>query len=398
MNRDNCTYMDFAATSAVRPPEVTRAVVEFLEGCGATPGRGGHRLAIDAGRVALRCRMGLARILGLAGDPGRIAFMMNATHAINTAMWGTLRKGDAVVISVYDHNAVLRTAHRIARERGVEVRMLGGDAEGGVDLEAAERLLAGARLLVLNAASNVLGTLMPVRELARRAHAANALVLVDAAQSAGHLMTNVESDGVDLVAFTGHKGLLGIQGTGGLWVREGVEVEPFMTGGTGGDSKLRDMPPSYPDHLEAGTLNSPGLASLQAGIEWLQARGIERLHAQSAALKERLWEGLNSLAEIRVLSPRAPEGVSIVTVVPRTLDVPTLANRLDREHGVLTRAGLHCAPEAHRLIGSDDTGAVRFSLGWNTTEQDVDLAIDAVAQVTGAGRVFSAAVTEPPSC
>jgi cysteine desulfurase family protein len=390
--------MDFAATSAVRPPEVTRAVVEFLEGCGATPGRGGHRLAIDAGRTALKCRMALAKLLGIPGDPGRIAFMMNATHALNTAMWGTLRQGDAVVISVYDHNAVLRTAHRIARERGVEIRSLCGNLEGGVNLKEAERLLHGARLLVINAASNVLGTLMPVRALAQLARKAGALVLVDAAQSAGHLVTNIEADDVDLVAFTGHKGMLGIQGTGGLWVKEGVEVEPFLTGGTGGDSKLRDMPPSYPDHLEAGTLSAPGLASLLAGIEWLQAHGVEKLHERGAALKERLWDGLNNISEVRVLSPRAPDGVSIVTIVPRSVDVPTLANRLDREHGVLTRAGLHCAPEAHRLLGSDETGAVRFSLGWNSTEDDVDCAIDAVAHVTGAVKVFSAAATEPPSC
>ena len=398
MSRDKCTYMDFAATSAVRPPEVTQAVVDFLEGCGATPGRGGHRLAIDAGRLALRCRMALARLLGLPGDPGRIAFMFNATHAINTGMWGTLRQGDVVVISAYDHNAVLRTAHRLSKERGVEVRMITGDAEGAVDLVEAERLLEGARLLVVNAASNVLSTTMPVRELTRLAHGAGALVLVDAAQSAGHLEAAADADGVDLVGFTGHKGLLGIQGTGGLWVREGVDVEPFMTGGTGGDSTMRDMPPSYPDHLEAGTLSAPGLASLLAGMEWIQARGVAALHEHASALKARLWDGLNNIPEIRVLSPRAPDGVALVTVAPRNMDVPTLANRLDREHGVLTRAGLHCAPEAHRLLGSDRTGAVRFSLGWNTSEQDVDLAVEAVAQVTGAGRVYSSAIPETPSC
>jgi cysteine desulfurase/selenocysteine lyase len=398
VSRDKCTYMDFAATSAVRPPEVTQAVVDFLEGCGATPGRGGHRLAIDAGRLALRCRMAVARLLGLPGDPGRIAFMFNATHAINTGMWGTLRQGDAVVISAYDHNAVLRTAHRLSKERGVQVRMITGDAEGGVDLGEAERLLEGARLLVVNAASNVLSTMMPVRELTRLAHDAGALVLVDAAQSAGHLEAAADADGVDLVGFTGHKGLLGIQGTGGLWVREGVDVEPFMTGGTGGDSTMRDMPPSYPDHLEAGTLSAPGLASLLAGMEWIQARGVAALHEHASALKARLWDGLNNIPEIRVLSPRAPDGVALVTVVPRNMDVPTLANRLDREHGVLTRAGLHCAPEAHRLLGSDRTGAVRFSLGWSTTEQDIDLAVEAVAQVSGAGRVYSSAVPETPSC
>lgn len=398
MTRDDVIYLDFAATSALRPPEVTQAVTDFLTGCGATPGRGGHRLAIDAGRVALRCRLALARLLGLPGDPGRIAFMSNATHALNTAMWGTVRTGEAVVISAYDHNAVLRTAHRLHQQRAVAVRMLTGSPDGAIDFREAERLLAGARLLVLNAVSNVLGTALPIRALSKLAHDAGALVLVDAAQSAGHLHSNAQHDGVDLIAFTGHKGLLGIQGVGGLWVREGLDVEPLLTGGTGGDSKLRDMPPAYPDHLEAGTCCSAGIASVLAGIEWIQAHTLESIHAQGAALKRRLWDGLNAIPGVNVLSPRAPSGAAVVTVVPVSMDVPTMATRLDREHGVLTRAGLHCAPEAHRVLGSDATGAVRFSLGWCTTEQQIDQALEAVAQVTGAGKVFSMSLPEVPSC
>ena len=398
MSRDNLVYMDFGATAAIRPPEVTRAIVDFLECCGATPGRGGHRLAIDAGRTALRCRMALAKLLGLPGDPGRIAFMMNATHAINTAMWGTLRDGDAVVISAYDHNAVLRTAHRLNKERSVDVRMLSGAPDGSVDFEEAKRLLQGAKLLVLNAVSNVLGTPMPVRELAGLARDAGALVLVDVAQSAGHEHNDAKADGVDLVAFTGHKGLLGIQGIGGLWVREGVDCEPLLTGGTGGDSKLRDMPPAYPDHLEAGTPCSPGIASVLAGIDWLNKRGIAELHDQSSALKLRLWDGLSAIPNVRVLSPRNPNGAALVTIVSDQVDVPTMATRLDREHNVLTRPGLHCAPEAHRLLGSDQTGAVRFSLGWCTTAQQVDHAIEAVEQVVAAKVHSGAALSEPPTC
>jgi selenocysteine lyase/cysteine desulfurase len=390
--------MDFAATSALRPPEVIRAVSDFLGACGATPGRGGHRLAIDAGRVALRCRMALAKMLDLPGDPGRTAFMLNATHAINTAMWGVLGPRDVVVISAYDHNAVLRTAHRLSQERGVQVRMITGAPDGSVDLGEVDRLLDGARLLVVNAVSNVLGTAMPVAELTRRAHSAGALVLVDAAQSAGHQHSSAKQDGVDLVAFTGHKGLLGIQGVGGLWVREGLDVRPLLTGGTGGDSTLRDMPPSYPDHLEAGTGCSAGIASVLAGIEWIQKRSLAAIHEQSSALKVRLWDGLNAISEVQVLSPRDPDGAAVVTIVPRSMDVPTLANRLDREHNVLTRAGLHCAPEAHRLLGSDQHGAVRFSLGWCSTEEQVDHAVESVAQVTSAGKVFSAAPTEAPTC
>jgi cysteine desulfurase/selenocysteine lyase len=389
----DCIYMDFAATSAKRPPEVTQAVVDYLNGCGASPGRGGHRLAVDAARVALRCRMAIARLLHIPGDPGRISFMFNATHALNTALWGTLRNGDAVVTTAYDHNAVLRPVHQLAQERGVEVRMLAGALDGSIDLDAARKALKGARLLVINSVSNVFGTPLPVRELTTMAHEAGALVLIDAAQSAGHLHVDIAADGVDMVALTGHKGMLGPQGTGALWVREGIDVDPMMRGGTGGDSLLRDMPASYPDHLEAGTPNAPGIAGLLAGIEWVRARGVDMLHQQGSALKSRLRSGFSSIPGVRVLSPHSDDGVAIVTIVAETIDVPTLAARLDKEHGVLTRPGLHCAPEAHRVLGTDQTGAVRFSLGWSTTEADVDHAIDAVAQVVGARKTF--AVSEP---
>jgi cysteine desulfurase / selenocysteine lyase len=385
----DCIYMDFAATSAKRPREVTQAVVDYLNGCGASPGRGGHRLAVDASRVALRCRMALARLLNIPGDPGRVTFMFNATHALNTALWGTLRGGETVVITAYDHNAVLRPVHQLANERGVTVRMLAGSPDGSVSLEGAAKALNGARLLVINSVSNVLGTPLPVRELTAMAHAAGALVLVDAAQSAGHSHVDVAADDVDMVALTGHKGLLGPQGTGALWVREGIDVDPMLRGGTGGDSLLREMPASYPDHLEAGTPNAPGIAGLLAGIEWVRARGVAALHRHGAALKTRLRTGFCEIPGVRVLSPASDDGAAIVTIVADDIDVPTLAARLDKEHGVLTRPGLHCAPEAHRVLGTDKTGAVRFSLGWSTTEQDVDRAVEAVAQVVGARKVFA---------
>jgi selenocysteine lyase/cysteine desulfurase len=323
-------------------------------------------------------------LLGIPGDPGRVAFMFNATHAVNTAMWGVLQQGDVVVITAYDHNAVLRPAHQLARERGVQVRMLEGAADGSIDLDQARTALQGARLLVINAVSNVLGTRLPVAELTQLAHAAGALVLVDAAQSAGHMNVNVAADDVDMVALTGHKGLLGPQGTGALWVREGIEIEPMLRGGTGGDSALREMPAAYPDHLEAGTPNAPGLAGLLAGIEWIKARGVDTLHQHGAELKARLRAGFLAMPGVRVLSPHSDDGAAIVTIVTDQVDVPTLASRIDKEFGVLTRPGLHCAPEAHRVLGTEKTGAVRFSLGWCSTADQVDCAIDAVAQVTGA--------------
>jgi len=382
-------YFDYAATAAVRPPEVVAAVTGYLNDVGATPGRGGHRLAIEAGRVALRCRRALASLLGIPGDAGRIVFTHNATHALNTALAGVLRAGDAVVVTQLDHNAVLRPVHARVRRLGIECRMVPADAAGALDGAALDRMLDGARLLTINAASNVLGTALDVGALTRRAHDAGALVLVDLAQSAGHIPFDAAVAGVDMVAVTGHKALLGPQGTGALWVREGLELDPLLTGGTGGDSTSRDMPAAYPDHLEAGTLNGPGIAGLLAGIDWVRRRGVAQLRAEASALKERLRAGLSSIAGVRVLSPAAPDGAPVVTIAADRMDPSTLAARLDRDHGVLTRAGLHCAPEAHRILGTLSTGAVRFSAGWATTAEDVDRAVEAVAAVVGAGRVHA---------
>lgn len=378
-------YLDYAATSAVRPAEVSDAVARYLRDVGATPGRSGHHLAVEAGRITFRCRAALARLIGASGDPGRIAFFPNATWALNAALHGLLRPGDRIVRTALDHNAVRRPAAYLA-SRGVEVTVIGAAADGSIDLAELDDALKGdgrpARLLALPHASNVLGCVLPVAEMARAAHAAGALVLVDAAQSAGHVPIDVEVMGIDVLAFTGHKGLLGPQGTGGLWVREGVDIDPVFSGGTGGDSMPSGMPEAMPDRLEPGTLNGPGIAGLLAGVEWIEAHGgVDTQHAREAALKARLRAGLAEVPGVRLLSPAAPEGVGIVTMALDGIAPDRLAHRLDREHGVMVRAGLHCAPDAHRVLGCAEEGAVRFSIGWATTGDDVDAAAAAVASI-----------------
>lgn len=382
LNLERTHYLDFAATSALRPPQVAEAVQRFLTRVGATPGRGGHRLAVEAGRMALRCRQAVARVLGLHGDPGQVAFFLNATQGLNAALHGLLRAGDTVVVTVYDHNSVLRPVHWLQRERGVHVRLVGGDADGSLDLEGLLEALDGARLLVVNAASNVLGTTLPLVEASELAREVGALVLVDAAQWAGHFTESLADSGADLVAFTGHKGLLGPQGIGGLWVREGVELETLFAGGTGGSSVQRDMPSQYPDRLEAGSGNAPGMAGLLAGIGYLESEGVEVLHRKEMRLKAVLRDGLDSLSGVRVLSPPARKGVGIVTVVSDRISPSELAQRLDREWGVLVRHGLNCAPEVHKMLGTQEEGVVRFSLGWASTPEDVEAALRGTDSIT----------------
>lgn len=377
-------YLDHAATSAVRPPAVAQAVAAYITDVGATPGRGGHQLALEAGRIVLRARQLVGRVLGYSGDPGRVVFTGSATLAINMALWGTLRAGDRLVVTALDHNAVLRPAARLATERGVHVELIAADADGNIDEAALRHALVGARLFTINAASNVLGTAVDVPRLSAIARAAGVLTLVDAAQLLGHAPFDAQSAAVDLVAFAGHKGLLGPQGVGGLWIRPGVEVRPALTGGTGGDSMMRDMPAALPDALEPGTLNGPGIAGLAAGVEVVLGEGVGRIHARLASLKSALHAGLAAIPAVQVLTPPGIDGVPIVTVRSRTMPAAELAARLDRDHGVLTRAGLHCAPEVHRLLGTAGTGAVRFSLGWSSSSEDVERAVEAAAAVHAA--------------
>jgi len=387
-------YLDYAATSAIRPDEVIEAVTRYLRDVGTTPGRAGHRRALEAGRITLRCRVALAELFGAEGDPGRIAFFPNATYALNAALFGLLRPGDRIVRTAYDHNAVRRPAALLAA-RGVAETVVGGRSDGTIDFDELDTALAGdgkpARVLAMPHASNVLGTALPVARMAERAHAHGTLVVVDAAQSAGHLPIDVGAMGIDVLAFTGHKGLLGPQGTGGLYVRPGVEVDPVAAGGTGGDSMPLAMPDAMPDRLEPGTLNGPGIAGLLAGIRFIQARGVDAVHARETALKLRLRSRLAVVEGVRVLSPEAPDGVGIVTIAVDSIRPDRLAWRLDHEHGVMTRAGLHCAPEAHQLLCVAETGAVRFSVGWATTEAEVDAAAAAVASILEDARETSAA-------
>ena len=380
-------YLDNAATSWPKPPEVLRAMADFLERAGGNPGRSGHRLSVAAGRVVYEAREALAAFFN-APDPLRIIFTHNATHALNLALRGLLRPGDRVVTTSVEHNSVMRPLRDLER-KGVEVVVVacGPDASlAPADMEAAVE--PGTRLVVVNHASNVTGTILPVAEVARLAHAAGALVLVDAAQTAGCLPIDVTAAGIDLLAFTGHKALQGPAGTGGLVIGDAVDasrLEPLMTGGTGSNSESQDQPAALPDKLEAGTVNAVGLAGLHAGLRFVTDRGIDAIRAHELELTHMLMEGLAGVPGVTLYGPAAAaERTATVSITVDGLRVSDVGLALDEDYGVLTRVGLHCAPAAHRTVGTFPEGTVRMAAGVFTSADDVAKTVAAVKEIASA--------------
>ena len=370
-------YLDNGATSFPKPPGVPAAVDHFLREVGGSPGRSGHRLSQEAARAVFSCREALAALFR-APDSSRIAFTLNATQALNTALYGMLRHGDRVVTTGMEHNSTMRPLRDLERRGTIALEVVPCDGAGRLDLaRLAAALRSRPRLLAVVHASNVTGAIQPLPEIGALARAAGTLLLVDAAQSAGALPIDVEADGVDLLAFTSHKALFGPQGTGGLWARAGVEPEPLFRGGTGSNSELEEQPAFWPDRLESGTPNTPGIAGLLAGVEFIARTGSAAIRAHEVALTRRLLDGLRGAPGITVYGPeRAEERSPVVSVTFDGL-VPSEAGfLLEEAHGVLTRVGLHCAPAAHRTIGTWPQGTVRLTPGFFTTEAEIDRAIE----------------------
>ena len=370
-------YLDNGATSFPKPPSVASAMSHFLLEVGGSPGRSGHRLSQEAARIVFTCREAVAKLFG-APDSRRIAFMPNATQALNTALYGLLRSGDRVLVSAVEHNSTMRPLRDLERRGVISVEVLPVDAAGVLDLRRLEDALRSRpRLLATVHASNVTGAIQPLRDIGALARAAGTLLLVDAAQSAGALPIDVEADCIDLLAFTGHKALLGPQGTGGLWARPGVEPEPLVRGGTGSNSEHEQQPEFWPDRLESGTQNAVGIAGLLAGVSFIEETGLAAIRSREESLTQRLLDGLRGVAGITVHGPRSARERSPVVSVTFAGLVPSEAGFLLEEgFGVLTRVGLHCAPAAHRAIGTWPQGTVRFSPGFFTTEADIDTAIE----------------------
>lgn len=378
-------YLDAAATSYPKAPGVAEAMVRTLAEAGGNPGRSGHALAVAAQAIVSDTRRRLAAFLG-APDPTRVVFTANATDALNLALFGLLHPGERVVTTTMEHNAVVRPLAALAA-RGVVVDRVACAPDGSLDPDDLARALRAGRtrLVAMIHASNVTGTILPAREAARLAHEHGALLLLDAAQTAGVLPLDVREVGADLVAVPGHKGLLGPPGTGALWVAPGVALAPLRHGGTGVRSEEERMPEGLPEGLEAGTLNTAGLAGLGAALRFLAERGVAAIRERERALTTRLLAGLRGIPGLRLYGPGDPDRqVATASIALPGWEPMDLAAALDGSFGVAVRAGLHCAPVAHRTIGTAPLGTVRLSAGCFCTDAEVDEAVAALGRLAEA--------------
>ncbi|HAQ97572.1 MAG TPA: cysteine desulfurase [Faecalibacterium sp.] len=373
-------YLDNAATTLHKPPQVEQAMLDALRTAG-NPGRGAHEPTLHASRLVYAARCAVAKLLN-APDPSCIAFTANATQALNTALGGLFRPGDHIITTVCEHNSVLRPLYRL-RENGMSLSFTTADEKGRLQYDQWEGFLRPeTRALVVTGASNVTGNGTDLARAAEFAHRHGLLLIVDAAQTAGELPLNVQVLGIDVLCFTGHKALLGPQGTGGLYVRPGLSVRPLVVGGSGVHSFDEQHPAQMPTALEAGTLNVPGLAGLCAGVEWILAQGVETLARREQALTVLFYERIRDLPNVKIygdpeMTPRAP----IVSLNIGDEDSARIADILWEEYGICVRAGAHCAPLMHKALGTAEQGTVRFSFSHFNTEAEVLQAAAAVREL-----------------
>lgn len=374
-------YLDNAATANPKAPGVAEAMVRSLTDLNANPGHGGHHLAVKATLEVFAARSALARLFGVP-DPARLVFTAGATAALNQAITGSLPDGGGnVICSTWEHNAVLRPLYAWARRTGGTVTVLpAGPRDPLEPADVAAAIRPDTALIVLTAASNVTGALLPVAEVGEIARARGIRFVVDGAQAAGHLPLRLADLPFDLWACPGHKGLLGPQGVGVLYVRPGLDLEPLLYGGAGFDSERREQPEEAPERFEAGTLNTPGILGLGAAARHLLEQDLPALRQREVALQERLLSGLRAIPGVRLHGAAAPEaGVGVASVTIAGWTPSEAADALDRQFGICVRAGLHCAPQAHAALGTSSGGTVRFSLSPATTAAEIDAAIGAVA-------------------
>ncbi len=378
------TYFDNAATSWPKPPEVHAAMQKFMRKIGANPGRSGHRLSVEAARVIYDTREKLAQLFNI-NDPLQIVMTKNATEGLNIAASGLLKAGDHVITSSMEHNSVMRPLRAMER-RGVELNVIPCDQGGLIDpAQISAAIKKNTKAIFMTHASNVTGTVMPVAEIGRIAREQGLIFCVDAAQTAGSYPIDVVKMNIDLLAFTGHKSLFGPSGTGGLYIREGLEkkIEPICVGGTGSRSEVEEQPDFMPDRYEAGTPNTAGIAGLQAGVDFVLSKGISEIKNKEDGLVDMFIEGVRDVPGMVIYGKTdAQKRTPVVSFNIDGMDPAAVALKLDERFKIMARSGIHCAPSAHKTIGTYPQGAVRFSFSYFNTEEQIEKSIKALKLIS----------------
>lgn len=375
-------YFDHAASSWPKPPEVLEAMNECLLHYAANPGRGSHQMAVKASRTLFETRHALAKLFNVK-NPNDISFCLNTTAALNQAIKGFVQEGQHVICTNVEHNSVRRPLEYLKQKRNVQVTYVGVDEQGGLDLHRLEdAILPHTSLIVCNHSSNLLGSILPIRDIGAIAKKHNVKLLVDAAQTAGILPIDVQALGIHMLAFPGHKGLLGPQGTGGLYVHPDLELEPLLHGGTGSQSESIEQPRVRPDAYEAGTPNTVGIAGLKAGVKFIRNEGIDSIHNKEWSQIQLLMEGLQSIGGIKLIGPELGKPkTGIASFLIENADASEVSFILDQSFGIAVRSGYHCTPLAHEAAGTIGTGAVRASIGYYTTNEEVEQFVAAIKEI-----------------
>ena len=373
-------YLDNAATTLHKPQQVIDAVVHAMQSMGNCA-RGTHEEALDAARTVYDARVRLASLFGCP-RVDHVAFTANSTEALNMAINGLIDPGDHVISTDLEHNSVLRPLYRLEAEHGAELSFVPADKLGNVDYADFERLMKpNKRAVVCTNASNLTGTVLDIERIAKTAHSHGALVIVDASQTAGCWPIDMKKMGIDVLCFTGHKGLMGPQGTGGICVKDGIEIRPFKVGGSGVQSYSRTHPVEYPTRLEAGTLNGHGIAGLGAAAKFISETGVENIHAKERSLMLRFYEGVKNIEGVTVYGDFTKDKTAIVALNIWDYESGEVSYELSQGYGIATRPGAHCAPRMHKALGTTEVGAVRFSFSFYNTEEEIDEAVRAVAEL-----------------
>ncbi|MCI6759646.1 MAG: aminotransferase class V-fold PLP-dependent enzyme [Clostridiales bacterium] len=373
-------YLDNAATTLHKPPEVAEVVKQAILTAG-NAARGAHSVSLSASRTVFETRQKLAQLFSCP-RPDHVVFTMNSTEALNIAIYGLLSPGDHVISTDLEHNSVLRPLYDL-QTRGVFVDFVSADRRGNVRYEDFEALFReNTKLVVCTHASNLTGNVLDIAHISKIAHAHGARLIVDASQTAGSIPIDMQKMGIDVLCFTGHKGLMGPQGTGGLCIQPGVEIRPLLRGGTGVHSYDKNQPQAYPTRLEAGTLNGHSIAGLDAALDFLLAQGVETIGARERSLMRRFYDGVRDIPGVTVYGDFSQEArAAIVALNIHDYDSSEVSDVLFTDYGIATRPGAHCAPRMHEALGTEKQGAVRFSFSYFNTEEEDDAAIHAVREL-----------------